>query len=66
MKIDLESKCSATHEWVKVATFRYSHMAVEAATSFSKWDQGTYRVVDKRFPDEGVEITLVRNGEVAA
>jgi hypothetical protein len=66
MKIDLESKCTATQKWVKVATFRYSHMAVEAATSFSKWDQGTYRTVDRRWPDEGVNTTLYTKGEIAA
>jgi hypothetical protein len=41
-------------------------MAVEAARAFSQWDQHTYRVLDKRFPDEGIEVTLISNGEVQA
>jgi hypothetical protein len=65
MKIDLECKCTATHEWTKVATFRYSHMAIEAATSFSKLDKGTYRVLDHRWTDDGIEVTTIVNGKVA-
>ena len=66
MLIDLQHRNTDSHEWEPVATFRYSHMAVEAATAFSKWDQRTYRVLDKRFPDEGIEVTTIINGKVAA
>lgn len=66
MLIDLQHLNTDSHEWEPVATFRYSHMAVEAATAFSKWDQRTYRVLDKRFPDEGIEVTTIINGKVAA
>jgi hypothetical protein len=41
-------------------------MAVEAGRAFSKWDQHVYRVVDKRWPNEGDEITIIRNGQVEA
>jgi hypothetical protein len=64
MKIDLQQLSADTHEWELVATFRYSHMAVEAARAFSQWDQHAYRVIDKRFPDEGIEVTLISNGHV--
>jgi hypothetical protein len=39
-------------------------MAVEAAESFSKLEKGTYRVLDRRFPDEGIEVTMIVNGHV--
>lgn len=64
MLIDLQHRNTDRHEWELVATFRYSHMAVEAAIAFSKWDQHAYRVLDKRFPDEGIEVTLISNGHV--
>jgi hypothetical protein len=66
MKIELEQKDTETHKWHPVATFRFAHMAVEAGRAFSKWDQHVYRVVDKRWPNEGDEITIIRNGEVQA
>ena len=64
MLIDLQQRNTDTHAWEPVATFRYSHLAVEAATAFSKWDQHAYRVLDRRFPDEGVEVTMIVNGRV--
>ena len=64
MLIDLQHRNTDSHKWELVATFRYSHMAVEAACAFSNVDQGTYRVIDKRFPDEGIEVTLISNGKV--
>lgn len=57
--------CTSTHKWELVATFRYAHMAVEAAEAFSKMDKGTYRVLDRRFPNEGTEVTMIVNGRVA-
>ena len=64
MLIDLQHRNAGSHEWELVATFRYSHMAVEAAIAFSKLDKGTYRVLDRRFPDEGIEVTMIVNGRV--
>jgi hypothetical protein len=64
MKIDLQQKSTDTHKWELIARFRYSHMAVEAARAFSKVDHGTYRVLDHRFPTEGIEVTLISNGHV--
>jgi hypothetical protein len=64
MEIDLQHRNTDSHEWELVATFRYSHMAVEAARAFSSWDQHAYRVIDKRFPDEGFEVTLISNGKI--
>lgn len=64
MLIDLQHRNADSHEWELVATFRYSHMAVEAAIAFSKLDKGTYRALDRRFPDEGIEVTLISNGHV--
>lgn len=64
MLIDLQHRDSDSHEWELVATFRYSHMAIEAAIAFSTWDRHAYRVIDKRFPEEGIEVTLISNGKV--
>jgi hypothetical protein len=64
--IDLETKCTASQRWEPVATFRFSHMAIEAALSFSKLDTGTYRITDNRWPDEGPEVTIITNGKVDA
>jgi hypothetical protein len=66
MLIDLETKCTATHAWEPVATFRFSHMATQAALSFSKLDNGTYRITDNRWPDEGPSVTIITNGKVEA
>jgi hypothetical protein len=64
MLIDLQHRNTDSHEWELIAHFDYSHMAVEAAKAFSKWDRHEYRVLDKRFPDEGIEVTLISNGHV--
>jgi hypothetical protein len=64
--IDLETKCTASQLWEPVATFRFAHMATEAALSFSKLDKGTYRITDNRWPDEGPAITIIINGKVEA
>jgi hypothetical protein len=66
MKIDLQQKCADTHKWELVATFRYAHMAVEAAIAFSKLDKGTYRTLDHRWTDDGIEVTTIINGNVIA
>jgi hypothetical protein len=70
MLIDLQQRNKDSHEWELVAHFRYPHFAIEAAIAFSKWDQHAYRVLDKRFvpdkrfPNEGVEVTHISNGRV--
>jgi hypothetical protein len=66
MLIDLECKCTATHKWELVATFRYAHMAVEAAIAFSKLDKGTYRTLDHRWTNDGIEVTTIVNGHIAS
>jgi hypothetical protein len=66
MLIDLQQRDADTHEWELVATFRYAHMAVEAAIAFSKMDQGTYRTLDHRWTDDGIEVTTIVNGNVIA
>jgi hypothetical protein len=66
MLIDLQQRDADTHEWELVATFRYAHMAIEAAIAFSKMDQGTYRTLDHRWVDDGIEVTTIINGNVIA
>jgi hypothetical protein len=74
MLIDLQQRNAATHVWEPVATFRYAHMAIEAAIAFSKQDKGTYRTLDRRWTDEGiegwaddgVEVTKIVNGKVSS
>ena len=66
MKIDLQQRDAETHKWELVATFRYAHMAVEAAIAFSKMDKGTYRTLDHRWVDDGIEITTIVNGKVSS
>ena len=65
MLIDLQHRNAGSHEWELVATFRYAHMAVEAAIAFSKLDRGTYRTLDRRWTDDGIEVTTIVNGRVA-
>jgi hypothetical protein len=64
MLIDLQQRDAETHKWELVATFRYAHMAVEAAIAFSKLDKGTYRTLDRRWVDDGIEVTTIVNGNV--
>jgi hypothetical protein len=64
MNIDLEAKCTATHEWVLVAQFRLGIEALDAATALSKRYSYPYRVVDRRWPEEGVTTAVVENGVV--
>jgi hypothetical protein len=66
MLIDLQHRDAETHKWELVATFRYAHMAVEAAIAFSKLDKGTYRTLDKRWVDDGIEVTTIINGKVSS
>jgi hypothetical protein len=66
MLIDLQQRNTDTHAWELVATFRYAHMAVEAAVAFSKLDKGTYRTLDRRWADDGLEVTTIVNGNVTS
>lgn len=65
MLIDLQHRNAETHMWDTVAKFRYAHMAVEAAIAFSKLDKGTYRTLDHRWVDDGIEVTTIINGKVS-
>jgi hypothetical protein len=64
MLIDLQQRNAETYTWELVATFRYAHMAIEAAMAFSKLDHGTYRTLDHRWIDDGIEVTTIVNGNV--
>ena len=52
MLIDLEQKCTATHRWDLVARFTYCAQAIQAAIALSAQDGGTYRVTDRRWPED--------------
>jgi hypothetical protein len=64
MLIDLQQRDAETHKWEQVATFRYAHMAIKAAVTFSQLSLGTYRVIDRRFPAEGDEVTFISSGHI--
>lgn len=64
MLIHLECQCDVTHRWELVAIFLYSHTAIEAALALSKIDKGTYRTLDHRWVDDGIEVTTIVNGYV--
>jgi hypothetical protein len=66
MNIDLEAKCTATHQWVPVAQFRLAIEALDAARALSKRYSYPYRVIDRRWPDEGLITTVVENGVVTS
>lgn len=65
MQIDLECKCTMTHKWELVARFEYVAMADDAARHLSKRDGGSYRVTDRRWPDDPASpvVMLFTNGE---
>lgn len=66
MNVELESKCTVTHEWDTVAKFFNATEAGYAARALSKMINGTYRTSDYRWPEEGVSVTVYTNGEIAA
>jgi hypothetical protein len=66
MLIDLDRKCAATQKWEKVSTFRYFVDADAVARLLSKMDGTAYRIRDNRWSNDGVEVTVFTNGEVAA
>ena len=65
MLIDLEEKCTATHDWVLVAAFFTAAHANDAARAMSKGGGGTYRVIDRRWPDAeaGPGVNIYKDGE---
>jgi hypothetical protein len=65
MQIDLEAKCTATHKWVLVARFESVVTADETARHLSKRDGGSYRVTDRRWPEDPASpvVMIFTNGE---
>lgn len=66
MNVELEAKCNVTHIWHTVAKFFTATEAGYAARALSKEVNGTYRISDNRWPEEGVSVTVYTNGEIAA
>lgn len=64
MDIDLEAKCTATHQWVLIAQFRLAIEALDAARALSKLNGYPYRTVDRRWPEEGLLTMVVEDGVV--
>lgn len=58
MNIDLEAKCTATHQWVLVGKFTTAAMANEAAEALSNIYKHQYRTIDRRWPEDGVMVTV--------
>jgi hypothetical protein len=66
MNVELEAKCTITHEWGTVAKFFSAVEAGYAARALSKLSNSTYRTSDYRWPEEGVNVTVYTSGEIAA
>jgi hypothetical protein len=66
MNVEVQSKCTITHEWEKVAQFFNAIEAGWAARAMSKAVNGSYRTIDYRWPEEGVNVTVYTNGELEA
>jgi len=66
MNVEVEAKCTITHEWATVAKFFSAVEAGYAARALSKSSNSTYRTSDYRWPEEGVNITVYTSGEIAA
>lgn len=64
MGIRLERKCSVTKAWALVANFLYNGDAHDCATLLSQLEKGSFRLIDSRWPEEGIDITLYDNGEL--
>lgn len=62
MKVEIEVKDNVCHKWWLVAKFELGSLAMEAARALSEADGGTYRVLDKRWPDEQVEAIIYEKG----
>lgn len=66
MNVELEAKCTVTHNWHSVAKFVTATEAGHAARALSKLLNSTYRTSDYRWPEEGVNVTVYTSGEIAA
>jgi hypothetical protein len=66
MNVELEAKCTITHKWDTVAKFFTATEAGWAACALSKQINGSYRTIDYRWPEEGVDVTVYTNGELVA
>ena len=66
MNVEVEVRCVVSHEWSTVAKFFSAVEAGYAARALSKLINGTYRTSDYRWPEEGVDVTVYDNGEIAA
>jgi hypothetical protein len=66
MNVEVEARCTITHEWATVAKFFTAVEAGYAARALSKLLNSTYRTSDYRWPEEGVNITVYTSGEIAA
>ena len=66
MNVELEAKCTITHDWQSVAKFFTAVEAGYAARALSNMLNSTYRTSDYRWPEEGVNVTVYTNGGVVA
>ena len=64
MDIDLEAKCTATHQWVLIAQFRLAIEALDTARALSKLNGYAYRTIDRRWPEEKLLTIVVEDGLV--
>jgi len=64
--VEVEAKCTITHDWHTVAKFFTAVEAGYAARALSKMCNSTYRTSDYRWPEEGVNVTVYTSGEIAA
>lgn len=66
MLIDLEQKNAETHRWELMARFVYCAFAVQTAIALSALHGCTYRVTDRRWPEDPASphVSIFTNGEV--
>jgi hypothetical protein len=66
MGIRLERKCSISQSWALVANFVYNGDAHDCAKLLSRLEKGSFRLIDSRWPDDGIDTALYTNGELTA
>ena len=66
MKVELQSKCTATHEWVSMAQFSLASLAADAAMHLSVSLGNPFRIIDRRWPEDGELVTVYENGKPVA